>query len=134
MATNVISQLYNVGAVFASSTPATGVQTLTQVPRVQSVGVSFNIPRSDINQMGQMNRIDNLMNAAPSVNLNMDYIAIDGKAESVLGFSTKDLNTSFVSGFLDKTTDEKNYYLLIGKEGYDAIGSTDSTNNSVVLS
>ena len=132
MAVDVISQIYNVAAMFASSTPATGVQTLTQIPRVQNVGVQFNVPRQDVQIIGQMDRIDNIIASAPEVTCNIDYIALDGKAEDVLGFSTKNLNTTFISGFLDKTTDEKNYYLLLAREGYDAIGSTDSTNNNVV--
>jgi hypothetical protein len=129
---DVISQLYNVGAVFVSSGLATGSQAaLIQVPRVQSVGLNFSIGRTDINQLGQMNRIDNIITTPPTVNLTMDYFATDGFAENALGFSTKSLASPLVSGFLDRTTDEKNYYLQIAREGYDAIGSTDSGNNNV---
>lgn len=141
MATNRVRQIYQSAALFASPSPATGYmltgnvsfggQLLTQVPRVQSVGLSFNVPRTDVNQFGQLAAIDRIILEPPTSSLDFTYLVLDGKAEDVLGFEAKGGST-FISGLISKAEDEKNYFILITPEGVDAIGSQGSGVNNVI--
>lgn len=137
---DVLSQLYNVAAVYAGPSPATaymfssgnsGINLLQQIPRVQSVGVGFKINRQDAYQLGQMARVGQIITSPPSVTLNLDYLLVDGKAEQVLGLNI-DPSQTFISGVLDRTTDEKNYFVLITPEGTDAVGNTATGNSNVI--
>jgi hypothetical protein len=138
---DVLSQLYNVGAIFAGpsissgfmfSSGNSGVNLINQIPRAQNAGITYSISRQDVNQLGQLARVDNIITDAPTAQLNMSYYVVDGRAEKSLGFAVDNLTTSIVSGFLDRTTADRNYFLEIAKEGSDAIGSIDSGNNNVV--
>lgn len=136
----VLSQLYNVGAVFVSPSPATaymfssgtsGTNLLQQVPRIQSVGVSFSRPLEPINQFGQAAALDRIQVNPATVSLSLDYYLVDGKAENVLGLNTAG-NSTIVSGLLDRTTDEKNYFLQLAPEGVDAIGANLPATTNVL--
>ena len=54
--------------------------------RVQSANYNFNITRTDVNQYGQIGRIDSLILEAPTVSLDLSYLLTDGKNESHLDF------------------------------------------------
>ncbi len=140
---NVFRQIYNTygiavspspatGAMFASgvTTPVSGVNLLTFIPRVQSASIAANVPRQDIDQYGQLTRLDSLIVSAPTFTLNMSYLLVDGYAESLLGFAASG-QQSFISGMIDGTQSEKNYFLGIAPEGVDLIGSSPSNANNV---
>jgi hypothetical protein len=140
MATDVISQIYNVGAVFASPSPATGYcfssgnsgdNLLKQIPRVQSVGVNFSRNLQPVNQLGQFAAIDRVMIDAPTVNLSMSYYLLDGKAENVLGFNTSG-DRSMIASILSRESSEKNYFLSIAPEGVDNIGHTNTSTTKTL--
>ncbi len=140
---DVYRQVYNIfgmavgpspatGAMFASgvTTPVSGKNLLTFIPRVQSASVSANVPRQDANQYGQISRLDSVITSAPTFTLNLSYLLVDGFAESLLGFAASGQQT-FISGMLDGTQAEKNYFLGIAPEGVDLIGSSPSNANNV---
>lgn len=143
---NVFRQIFNVlgmavspspatGFMFSSgttTTPQSGVNLLNFIPRVQSAGTTLVINREDVNQYGQLNRLDSLITAAPDVTLNLDYLLLDGYAESLLGFASSG-QQSFVSGLLDGTQSEKNYFIGIAPEGIDLIKATTNGANINVI-
>lgn len=148
MAANVevIRQQYNALAVAVSASPATGwffasgqttpfsgANLITFLPRVQSVSLAANIPRQDVNQYGQLDRLDSVIVSAPTFTANITYYPLDGYAESILGFASSG-QQSFVSGLLDGTQSEKNYFFPVAPEGVDLIGlaSTNASNVKVV--
>lgn len=57
-----------------------------QLKRVQSANYSFEITRQDVNQFGQLARIDALVLQSPTVSLDFSYYLADGFNESALGF------------------------------------------------
>jgi hypothetical protein len=120
------------GYMFAggASAPTSGQNLLNFIPRVQSVSIATNIAREDVNQYGQLDRIDTLITTPPTTTLNFDYYLLDGYAESLLGFAASG-QQSFVSGLIDGTQSEKNYFLGVAPEGVDLIGSSPSSANNL---
>lgn len=137
---NRVRQIYQVGALFVGPSPASGghyssgnsgVNLIKQIPRIQSVSFDTNVTRTDINQFGQLGALDRIILEPPTASLDFTYLLLDGKAESLLGFAASGEST-FISGLIDKTQDEKNYFLQISKEGFDAVSSTTSGDNNVI--
>lgn len=129
--------IYNVLALYASQVPSSGMQTgantVRQLSRVQSFDEDFSRNFTDINQYGNLASIDRVEAEAPSVTASFSYYLTDGLNERLLGLTAATTgsasNSSCISGLLTKTTDEKNYYLLIADEGNDAAGYNAGTNN-----
>jgi len=57
-----------------------------QLARVQSANYSFTINRQDVNQYGDLARIDSLVLDPPTVSLDFSYYLTDGFNERALGF------------------------------------------------
>lgn len=140
MANVVIRQIYNVLGVAVSPTPATGymlssgssgVNLLNYVPRVQSCSINYTIPRENVNQYGQLDRLDYLIVNAMTAAATIDYMLVDGFAENLFGFTASG-QQSFVSGLIDGTQADKNYFLGIAPEGVDLIGDTNPNAINVV--
>lgn len=122
--------IYNVLAVYASQVGVSGMQTgsntIKQLSRVQSFDEDFSRNLTDVNQYGNLAAIDRIEVEAPTVNSSLSYYVTDGSNERYLGLSVAPSGTptgglfSCISGILNKTSDEKNYYLLIADEGNDA--------------
>jgi hypothetical protein len=120
--------IYNVLGLYASQVKPdvnqTGVNTVKQLTRVQSFDEDFTRNLTNVNQYGNLAALDRIEVEAPTVSANLSYYVTDGSNEKYLGFtvnnSSNTLNTSCISGILNKSTDEKNYYLLIADEGNDA--------------
>jgi len=132
--------LYQSQAVFISSGTATsfaftsgnsGQNLLLQIPRAQSFSHDFTVNRQDVNQLGQLARIDSIITEAPTVNASLQYYPLDGYAESALGLFSKG-NVSCLSGILSKATDPKNLFCLVTSEGADAVGNSSHNANGVV--
>lgn len=137
---DVFRQIYNVLGLAVGPSPSTGymfsqgntgVNLLTYLPRVQSVSIDYTIPRVDVNQYGQLDRLDSLIVAAPTATATVDYLLLDGYTESLLGFSASG-QQSFVSGIIDGTQSDKNYFLGIAPEGVDLIADTNINSINVV--
>lgn len=61
-----------------------------QLRRVQSANYNFSIDRKDVNQFGQLARIDALVLKSPTVGLDFSYYPTDGLNEKALGFYVRD--------------------------------------------
>lgn len=138
---NVNRQIYNVLGLFVSPSPSTGfmfssgtsgVNLLRTIPRVQSASTSATPNREDVLQYGGLARIDQIITSPADVSLNFDYLLVDGYAESVMGFAAKGEQT-FISGLIDNTQQEKNYFVAVAPEGSDLIGTTANANNINVI-
>ena len=150
--------IYQSEAVYAGPSPATGfhfgtfapgiggnsndlnnaTNLVNQIQRVQTANYSFNVDRTDVNQFGQLAAIDRVILTSPTVSLDFSYILAGLQNENDLGFTVvsgnADSNISAISGFLNGTQDERNYFIRTVPEGNDAVGFSDvsSGNNGVI--
>lgn len=115
-----------------AANPTSGLNMLRYIPRVQSAAIDLNVNAVDVNQYGQTPRLDNVILTAPDVQLSFDYLIVDGFAEALMGFAASG-QQGLVSGFIDGTQSEKNYFLGVAPPGVDLIGSTTSSGNINVV-
>lgn len=98
--------LYSADAIMISKgvLPPTVAHTsgdITELLRVQSANYGATINRTDINQFGQLARIDSLAVDSPNVTYDMDYYVHDGYNEAKMGFTlSTGFNISALSGLL----------------------------------
>jgi hypothetical protein len=120
--------IYQSLALFAGQNNPSGAHASTdinQLTRVQSWDSDFSRSFTDINQYGNLAAIDRIELEAPTVNMSTSWYPTDGSNEKYAGltvFTGSNPQTSIISGILAKESDEKNYFLLISKEGDDAVG------------
>lgn len=115
-------------------------EAMHQIHRVQSANYNFAINRTDINQFGQLARIDTAVIDAPTVGLDFTYLVTNGTNEDKLGFSVDPNNgvtpvCSAISGILSNQSG-RNYHILTVKEGEDANGGgaqADSTSTVISI-
>ena len=86
--------------------------------RVQSDNYGFTINRQDVNQYGNLARIDSLVLEPPTVNFDFSYYLTDGFNEKALGFNVTQ-QAQFASGFLESSSG-RNFYIVTSDEGQDA--------------
>jgi hypothetical protein len=150
--------IYQSEALYAGPAPATGfhygsftagqggnsndlnnsTNLVKELQRIQTANYSFNVDRTDVNQFGQLAAIDRVILTSPTVSLDFSYILGNLSNENSLGFTVVsgniDSNVSAISGILNGTQDERNYFIRTAPEGNDAVGYTDvsSGNNGVI--
>ena len=128
--------------VNAITTTLNGRSKVNQLQRVQTANYSFNITRQDVNQFGELAAIDRVILESPTVSLDTSYILGSLENEDILGFSMTPSGSTAVfaalSGFLNKESDERNYFIKTVPEGNDALGDSDvldpsTTSNTNVI-
>lgn len=121
--------IYQSDALFTSKTVnSTGSDEHAQLRRVQSANYSFNVTRQDVNQFGQLSRLEAIILEAPTVSFDMSYYLGDGYNEQALNFkNSTGFDAGFISGQIDSTSGN-NFYILTAPEGVDANFSTTSTD------
>ncbi len=133
--------IYQSDALYASkSVRSTGIDEHQQLRRVQSANYSFNVNRTDVNQFGQLARIDSTILETPTVSVDLSYLLGDGYNESALGFSftSGSLATGFISNQISATSEQAtsgiNLYMLTTPEGVDAnvARTTQDFDNNVI--
>lgn len=137
--------IYQSHGVFVGPTPSTGYHLaiagtggatlITGLTRIQSANWNFNIPRTDVNQFGELGAIDRIILQTPSVSLNLNYLVNSLNNEKILGFtiSSGTVGASAISGMLTKVSDDKNYFIKTVAEGTDAVNNTDKSANTYTL-
>ena len=65
-----------------------------QLERVQSANYSYTINRQDVNQYGELARLDSLVLDPPTVNVDFSYLLTDSYNERVLGFFVQQSGTA----------------------------------------
>jgi len=116
-----------------NSVTKTGIQ---QLHRVQSANYSFSINRQDVNQFGQLARIDSVAIEPPTVTLDFSYYLTNGFNEKTLGFNiaggeqwTQALGDELLLGKTQYADNPggKNFFILTTAEGSDAVNNTTTT-------
>lgn len=103
-----------------------------QLNRIQSAGYDFSVSRTPVRQFGQLNAIDQIIMNSPVASLNFNYIQASLWNENKLGLVC-DGTVGALSGLLNKTSDEKNYFLLTDPQGQDAIDNAVSNSDTFVM-
>lgn len=92
--------------------------------RVQSANYNFNIARQDINQYGELARIDSIVIEAPTVSLDFSYYITNGNNEREIGFNVVPSGSGtsaapqFVGGHITGGSG-RNYFIITSSEGSD---------------
>lgn len=121
---------------------ASGTSLLYKLDRVQNCNFNFTINRQDINELGQLARIDSIVNDTPTVGLDFSYYVTDGLNERLMGFNFSGRSlladsacvsgSSAISGLM-VDTQGNNYYIVTVDEGEDVVGANlSSTSNSII--
>jgi len=100
---------------------STGSGDHAQLARVQSANYNFNIARQDVNQYGELARIDSIVLETPTVSFDTSYYLTDGRNESALGFYVStgtQAASQFPSGHIQDSTG-RNFYIVTSSEGTD---------------
>ena len=111
---------------------------IKQLHRVQSANYGFTINRQDVNQFGQLARIDQISIEAPTVNLDFSYYLTTGNNESALGFTVgQGVGGSgatvlpFISGLIDSSNNTNNISIVSGRNFHIlTVAEGNDTNNS----
>lgn len=120
---------------------SSGISLLYKLDRVQNCNFNFTINRQDINELGQLARIDSIVNDTPTVGLDYSYYVTDGLNERLMGFNfsgkslTADnacVDAGAISGLM-VDTQGNNFYILTVDEGEDVVGANlTSASNSII--
>tara|TARA_R110002020_G_scaffold182700_1_gene378384 strand:- start:245 stop:1345 length:1101 start_codon:yes stop_codon:yes gene_type:complete len=82
--------IYQSEALYVSENASSEVSAKhLQLERVQSANFSYTINRQDINQFGELARIDSIIMDPPTVSTDFTYYLTDGLNERALGFSVE---------------------------------------------
>ena len=109
---------------------------IKQVSRVQSFDEDFSRNLTQVNQYGNLAAIDRIELEAPTVKASYSYFMTDGGNEKYIGLNVttgSQAAVSCVSGYLNKVTDQKNYFLVIADEGNDTVGYKNSRTGVIGL-
>ena len=114
--------IYQSEALYVSkNVNSTGSGEHRQLTRVQSANYNFDITRQDVNQFGQLARIDALVLTSPTVSLDFSYYPTDGFNERALGFYVQTGSTAagnFSSGQMGNSSGQ-NFFIVTTTEGVD---------------
>lgn len=139
--------IYQTEALYVGPSPATGSQQYSgvgpvirpltkQIHRIQSANYSYSLNRRDVNQFGELAAIDRILLESPTVNFDFSYLNSNFYNEQMLGFyvaSGHNQNQSCISYILNKTQDDKNYYVKTVPEGVDAANYAADETSSIEI-
>lgn len=104
--------------------------------RIQSINYSFTVPRTDVNQYGQLGQIERVITEVPTVSMDFGYHMAGTTNETLLlgagsngasaGFM-KDLNRS------DSNQYEQTFAIALANEGVDYLNDQNHTNQSIII-
>ena len=113
-----------------------------QLSRVQSANYSFTVPRTDVNQYGELARIGTLNVETPTVSVDLSYYLTNGFNEAALGFFVETGTGSplpesgLTGGFGNEhllTDYGRNIYILTVPEGKDAVGNSGDITQGAII-
>lgn len=125
--------LYAAEALFVGPSPATGAQpsgSIAQLHRVQSVGYDFTNKLQTVEELGVYGFIDKIPIELPTVVLNTQYLCTNVANEQNIGLYVSG-DKSALTNILNKTQNEKNYWLRIVPDGISAAGYTGTDGGAV---
>ena len=103
--------IYQSESLFASKdVNSVSTSDHTELIRIQDANYGFTINRTDVNQYGNLARIDSLVLEPPTVNLDFSYYLSNGNNEKAFGFNI-DGTSQFVSGSMESSQGQ-NFYMI----------------------
>lgn len=115
----------------------TGIE---QLRRVQNANYSFSVNRQDVNQFGQLARIDAVSIEPPTVTLDFSYYLTNGVNERIMGMNVDGKSSALADEIIggvkcdnNINADGKNFFILTTCEGHDAVGNADSDDGKSVI-
>ena len=125
--------IYQSESLFAGETGDTVLR------RIQSANYSFTVPRTDVNQYGQLGQIERVITEVPTVNLDFTYSMFGGESgvvpnESTLFGSTSVNGTRGVMYNVNSSAavEKQLYQICLADEGVDYFGN-GSTGKAIVI-
>lgn len=119
------------GAMFDGLAGTGGSNLLTGLHRIQDISYAMSIPRVDVNQFSELAYIDRVILDQPTVSLGFSWLQAGLNNEKILGFTiSSGTLVSAVSGFLNKNTDDRNYFIRTSAEGKDAVNDSTKTQSA----
>lgn len=138
--TGYASKAAAVTAATSAGLPEQNIRTgIQQLRRVQSANYSFTLNRQDVNQFGQLARIDAVAIDPPTVSLDYSYYLTNGVNEKLIGLNVDGQTSAFTDEFLDGGTsstvgkDGRNFFILTTSQGKDAVGVDEEDLNKTVI-
>ena len=135
-------EIYQSEGLYVSNAPSgaqvSGSGNHVQLCRVQSANYSYTINRQDVNQYGELARIDSLVLEPPTVNVDFSYYLTDGFNERALDFYVQTGGTTgngvgnFASGHLSEG-DGQNVYVVTTPVGVDLNKGEKFDSNDKVI-
>ncbi|MGI9358198.1 MAG: hypothetical protein ACR2ON_02225 [Paracoccaceae bacterium] len=112
-----------------------------QLNRVQNANYSFSFNRQDVNQFGQLHRIDSVAIDPPTVSLDFSYYVTNGGNEKLIGFHINDYDSMLdntAQNFINMKEQEddfegKNFFILTTPQGEDAVKNDAWDQNGNVV-
>lgn len=104
---------------------------IKQLHRIQTCNYGFNVERTDVNQFGELAAIDRVILSSPTVSMDFSYLLSNLENERRLGF-TVDGSSTCIKNLIDKTQDEKNYFIKTVGEGKDAFNEPSANEAAVI--
>lgn len=99
-----------------------GVNTLQNLERLQSITNGLSQDRTVVNQLGQLGFVSREITTPPTINLGSTYYVADLSNERILGFNVS--GQGALGPILDQSQATKNYFISIAPEGIDNINWT----------
>lgn len=144
--------IYQSDAVYFGPTPATGAHTtsgygtygcldcqlsgansVNQLTRITSASWAAAVARQNVNQLGELANIDQVILEQPTVSLDLTWNVANLANEKYIGLTVtptgQTQSITCISGILTKVSDEKNGWVLQAAEGSDA-NNNPSLNSS----
>lgn len=121
------------GSIVSASGGAGGSQTgnyIAELYRIQRLDHNWNTSLTDVNQFGELAAIDRVSLEPPQVGLTFSYLLSNFVNENLLGLTVNkngdSTQISCLSGILNASTDQKNYFIKTVNEGNDAIDNAQA--------
>lgn len=127
--------------IYVGPTPATGqhfsqgnvgTNLVTGLYRVQSANYGKTVTRTDVNQFGELGAIDRIILESPTTNVDFQYLSNSLWNERIMGFTISSGNlVSCISGILNESQNEKNYFVRMVGAGNDVVGLGATSNGNL---
>lgn len=120
---------------FFHATGSVGGNSMANLINLTSIDHGWSQNKQDVVTYSKLASRDRIAIDPPEVPLNFTYYLGAGYNESIIGFSVDATvsNESSLKFLLDKTQDQKNYYIFIAPEGADAEGLSGSSSDIAVI-
>ena len=106
---------------FFYSSGNSGTNGIVQIQKALTANRSFSVERQDINVLGQLARLDAIINTPPTVSFDTSWYIANVFNESGIGLSVNG-NYSIASGILTNNSNDRNIFISRSPQGFDDVG------------